>query len=65
MTNHVHLLLTPKKAELLARLIISLARRYVQYINRSYRLTATLWDSRYHSLLVQGRDLLAGLPTLH
>jgi len=36
MTNHVHLLLTPKKAEAVARLIISLGRRYVQYINRGY-----------------------------
>jgi hypothetical protein len=35
MTNHVHLLLTPKKAAAVPRLIISLGRRYVQYINRS------------------------------
>ena len=32
MTNHVHLLLTPKKAEAVQKLIISLGRRYVQYI---------------------------------
>ena len=38
MTNHVHLLLTPKKAERRAAgSIISLGRRYVQYINRTYR----------------------------
>jgi putative transposase len=36
MTNHVHLLVTPKKAEVVPKLIISLGRRYVQYINRSY-----------------------------
>ena len=35
MTNPVHLLLTPKKAEAVPRLIISLGRRYVPYINRS------------------------------
>ena len=58
MTNHVHLLLTPKKAEAVPRLIISLGRRYVQYINRSYRRTGTLWDSRYKSSLVQAETYL-------
>jgi putative transposase len=58
MTNHVHLLLTPKKAEAVPRLIISLGRRYVQYVNRSYRRTGTLWDSRYKSSLVQAETYL-------
>src|SRR5260221_7693821 len=58
MTNHVHLLLTPKKAEAVPKLIISLGRRYVQYINRSYRRTGTLWDSRYKSSLVQAEPYL-------
>jgi putative transposase len=53
MANHVHLLLTPKRAEAVPRLIISLGRRYVQYINRTYHRTGTLWDSRYKSSLVQ------------
>lgn len=46
MTNHVHLLLTPGKAEAVPKLLISLGRRYVQYINRRYRRTGTFWDSR-------------------
>jgi putative transposase len=33
--------------------MISLGRRYVQYINRTYRRTGTLWDGRYKSSLVQ------------
>jgi putative transposase len=53
MTNHVRLLLTPKKATPVPTLIISLGRRYVQYINRSYKRTGRLWDSRYKSSLVQ------------
>ena len=53
MTNHVHLLLTPPRPEDVPRLIISLGRRYVQYINKTYRRTGTLWDSRYKSSLVQ------------
>jgi putative transposase len=58
MTNHVHLLLTPKRAAAVPRLIMSLGRRYVQYINRSYRRTGTLWDSRYKSSLVQAETYL-------
>ena len=58
MTNHVHLLLTPKYAEAVPKLIISLGRRYVQYINRTYRRTGTLWDSRYKSSSVQAEPYL-------
>src|SRR5262245_9644203 len=60
MTNHVHLLVTPSKAEKLPKLLISLGRRYVQYVNRVYGRTGTLWESRYKSSLVQAdRYLLA------
>lgn len=58
MTNHVHLLLTPKKAEAVPRLIIALGRRYVPYINTTYRRTGTLWDSRYKSSLIQADTYL-------
>ena len=52
MTNHVHLLLTPPEPDAVPRLVIALGRRFVQYINRSYRRTGTLWDSRYKSSLI-------------
>ena len=58
MTNHVHLLLTPRKAAAVPRLITSLGRRYVQYINRSYRRTGTLWDSRYKASLIHAETYL-------
>ncbi len=58
MTNHVHLLLTPPTPEAVARLVISLGRRYVQYINRTYRRTGTLWDGRYKSSLVEAESYL-------
>lgn len=58
MTNHVHLLLTPKDARAVPRLIIALGRRYVQYINTTYRRTGTLWDSRYKSSLIQAETYL-------
>ena len=58
MTNHVHLLITPTHAESIPRLIIALGRRYVQYINTTYRRTGTLWDSRYKSSLIQAETYL-------
>jgi putative transposase len=62
ITNHVHRLLTPRKAEVVPELIISLGRTYVQYINRTVRRTGTLWDSRYKSSLVQADTyLLTGM----
>jgi putative transposase len=58
MTNHVHLLLTPRRAEFVPRLIISLGRRYVQYVNRTRKRTGTLWDSRYKSSLIHAESYL-------
>ncbi|GLX78756.1 hypothetical protein tinsulaeT_20960 [Thalassotalea insulae] len=52
MTNHVHLLLTPSTKDGVSKLMQSLGRYYVQYINRSYRRTGTLWEGRYKSTLV-------------
>ena len=39
MTNHIHLLITPERAETVPPLIIALGRRYVQYINKTYHRT--------------------------
>ncbi len=58
MTNHVHLLVTPVGADSIPRLIIAIGRRYVQYINTTYRRTGTLWDSRYKSSLIQADTYL-------
>jgi REP element-mobilizing transposase RayT len=46
MTNHVHLLVTPETGTGIAKLMQSIGRRYVHYINRSYRRTGSLWESR-------------------
>lgn len=53
MTNHVHLLVTPETTEGASRLMQSVGRRYVQYINRTYRRTGTLWEGRFKSSAVQ------------
>ena len=58
ITNHIHLLPTPKKAEAVPKLIMSRGHRYVQYINRTYKRTGTLWDSRYKSSVIRADTYL-------
>ena len=59
MTNHVHLLLTPTEKGQVGRLMQSLGRRYVRFINLRHGRTGTLWEGRYKSCLVDsGSDLL-------
>ncbi|WP_285404057.1 transposase [Pseudomonas sp. MEJ086] len=38
MTNHVHLLVTPQSPESTGLMMKGLGQRYVQYINRTYRV---------------------------
>lgn len=56
MTNHVHLLLTPKKPDSAALLMKHLGQRYVQYVNRVYRRSGTLWEGRFRSCLTQNEE---------
>ncbi|MDR2000174.1 MAG: transposase [Zoogloeaceae bacterium] len=58
MTNHVHLLVTPECENSIEKLMQSIGRRYVQYINRQYKRTGTLWEGRYKSSLIQAEDYL-------
>lgn len=58
MTNHVHLLVTPGQPDSISRLMQSVGRRYVQYINYSYKRSGTLWEGRYKASLVQSEAYL-------
>ncbi len=60
MTNHVHLLLSAKTPDSPAVLMKALGQRYVQYINRQYRRSGTLWEGRYRSCLIQQDAYLMG-----
>jgi putative transposase len=52
MTNHVHILTTPGLQSAPARMMKAIGERYVQYFNRRYARTGTLWDGRFRSCLV-------------
>lgn len=56
MTNHVHLLLTPEQSHSAGQMMKHLGQRYVQYVNRVYRRSGTLWEGRFRSCLVQSED---------
>lgn len=58
MTNHVHLLLTPKGLDSCGRLMKGLAQLHTQYVNRTYGRSGTLWEGRFHSCLVQSEEYL-------
>ncbi|WP_136799357.1 transposase [Desulfosediminicola ganghwensis] len=53
MSNHVHLLLTLKRKESAGNLMKLLGQRYVQYINRTYKRSGTLWEGRFRSSVIQ------------
>jgi len=60
MTNHFHLLLTSELEAGPSLLMKFLGQRYVQYVNRTYRRTGSLWEGRFRSSLVQTERYLLG-----
>ncbi len=58
MTNHVHLLMTPKEEDSISRVIQHVGRQYVQYINKTYRRSGTLWEGRHKSSIIDAENYL-------
>lgn len=56
MTNHVHLLVTPREAAGCALLMKHLAQRHSKRINAKLVRTGTLWEGRFYSALVTTDD---------
>lgn len=52
MTNHIHLLATPAKADSISKVFQSVGRKYVQYFNFTYKRSGTLWEGRYRATVV-------------
>jgi putative transposase len=53
MTNHVHLLATPRQRDNVSLLMKHLGQRYVQYFNRTHNRTGSLWEGRFKSSIVE------------
>jgi putative transposase len=58
MTNHLHLLMTPATDRGPSLLMKGLGQRYVQYINRTYRRTGTLFEGRFRSSVIEADSYL-------
>lgn len=52
MTNHVHFLISPETECGISKVIQAVGRSYVQYFNKKYRRTGTLWEGRYKASLI-------------
>ncbi|NOQ93079.1 MAG: hypothetical protein GQ547_00410 [Methylophaga sp.] len=61
MTNHLHLLVTPKDREQLTVFMQSMANRYVRYFNAKNKRTGTIWEGRFKSCLVDSEHYLFAL----
>ncbi len=53
MSNHVHILCSPRQKGSLSQMMQSLGRSYVRYFNYEYQRSGTLWEGRFKSCLVQ------------
>lgn len=58
MTNHVHLLLTPRTTQGISKAMQMLGRYYVQYFNNTCQRTGTLWEGRYKATLIDSERYL-------
>ncbi len=58
MTNHVHLLVTPRDEQGVSKMMQSIGRRYVQYFNYQYKRSGTLWEGRFKASAVQSDNYL-------
>lgn len=58
MTNHVHLLMTPDDAEGISRVMQSVGRDYVPYVNKRYQRSGTLFEGRHKASLIDSDQYL-------
>jgi putative transposase len=58
MTNHVHLLVSAERGTAPGEMMKALGQRYVQYVNRTYRRSGTLWEGRFRSCPTQAEEYL-------
>lgn len=58
MPNHFHLLLTPWQEDGIGKLMQYVGRYYVQYFNKRYDRTGTLWEGRYRATLLNPKAYL-------
>ena len=58
MTNHVHLLIIPRKHQGISLTMQYVGRRYVPYVNYQYSRSGTLWEGRYKASVIDSEAYL-------
>ena len=58
MTNHVHLLLTPDSKDGASRVMQSVNRLYVPYINYTYGSSGSIWEGRFKASMINHDEYL-------
>jgi len=58
MTNHVHLMVTPRARDSISRTIQYVGRRYVTYVNAHYGRSGTLWEGRHKGSIISSAAYL-------
>ena len=61
MINHIHLVAVPRRPDALSRLIMRVHSRYAQEINRRYKRSGHLWQSRFFSCALDAAHAQAAL----
>ena len=58
MSNHFHLLVTPRTVDGLPLMMQAVGRRYVRYFNDLHGRSGTLWEGRYRSTVIDSEPYL-------
>lgn len=53
MTNHVHLLITPKAENDISLLFQNIGRHFVSHINKTYQRRGSLWEGRHKGNILE------------
>ena len=58
LTNHFHILATAEETGSISLMMQSVGRRYIRYVNKTYRRTGTLFEGRFKSSLIDSENYL-------
>ena len=58
MTNHVHMLLTPREKQAISLMFQSIGRDYVRYVNQKYQRCGGLWEGRHKGNIIESSRYL-------
>jgi putative transposase len=61
MPNHVHMVIVPKSADGLARLLSNTHHCYARIVNAEHQWQGHLWQERFHSVVMDEEHLLAAV----